>query len=166
MTSRWIVFALLVCAAEVAFGQSFPDQLTGTWTGTMHLFKDGKIRDSVRIRFSVQPGKEPHTWSWKTEYLSEKMPMTKDYTLRQTDGAPNTFVLDEGGGVALNDYLFGNKLYSVFETHEVMLTSTYELRDGVLIFEVTSGKKTGTSTDVVNYAVQHLQRAVLRRSPG
>jgi hypothetical protein len=160
--SGWILAMTIVTAASA---QSFPDQLTGTWTGVMRMYKDGKVRDSVNIRFTVKPGASPNTWSWKTDYLSEKMPMTKDYTLRLLHEASQTYELDEGGGVVLNDYLVGNKLYCVFETHDVMLTSTYELRDGALIFEVTSGKKLGERTEVVNYSVQHVQRAILRRSP-
>lgn len=131
----------------------------------MRMYKDGKVRDSVNIRFTVKPGTAPNTWSWKTDYLSEKMPMTKDYTLKVLNEAAQTYELDEGGGVALNDYHVGNKLYCVFETHDVMLTSTYELREGALIFEVTSGKKLGERAGVVNYSVQHVQRAILRRSP-
>lgn len=160
--SGWILAMTIVTAASA---QSFPDQLTGTWTGVMRMYKDGKVRDSVNIRFTVKPGAAPNTWSWKTDYLSDKMPMTKDYTLRLLHEASQTYELDEGGGVVLNDYLVGNKLYCVFETHDVMLTSTYELRDGALIFEVTSGKKLGERTEVVNYSVQHVQRAILRRSP-
>jgi hypothetical protein len=145
--------------------QSFPDRLAGTWTGVMVIFKDGKVRDSVNVRFSVKGSTTPNTWSWKTEYLSEKMPMTKDYTLKLSNEASQTYALDEGGGVVLYDYLFGNKLYCVFETEQIMLTSSYELRGAELIFEVTSGRKIEGGTGVTNYTVQHLQRAVLRRTP-
>ena len=164
---RWGILCLLIIVSGfyAARAQSFPNRLTGRWIGVMYLSKDGKVRDSVNIRFTVTPGTDSKTWSWKTEYLSEKFPMTKDYTLRLLDEASQVFALDEGDGVVLNDYLFGNKLYSVFETQDVMLTSTYELRSTELIFEVTSGKKIPGATDVNNYTVQHVQRAVLRRLP-
>lgn len=160
--SCWMLVMVFISTAAA---QSFPDNLTGTWAGVMRMYKDGKVRDSVNIRFTVKPGTAANTWSWKTDYLSAKMPMTKDYTLRLLNQATQTYELDEGGGVVLNDYLVGNKLYCVFETHEIMLTSTYELRDGALIFEVTSGKKLGEQSDVVNYSVQHVQRAILHRLP-
>lgn len=164
MIRLYLCLLIIFQGSRATMAQSFPDQVTGTWTGVMHMYKDGQKRDSVTIRFTVRAS-SPNAWSWKTEYLSDKMPMTKDYTLKLVNEATKTYALDEGDGVVLNDYLFGNKLYSVFETHEVMLTSSYELRGDELIFEVTSGKKVAGSKDISNYSVQHLQRAVLRRSP-
>jgi hypothetical protein len=165
MRARILCLGLIFATFQVVMAQSFPDRLAGTWSGVMFMYKDGKIRDSVQVRFTVKPGSVPDTWSWKTEYLSEKMPMTKDYTLKLQDAAARVYAVDEGDGVVLYDYLFGDKLYGIFETQEVMLTSSYELRGAELIFEVTSGRKTAGSNSVTNYAVQHLQRAVLRRSP-
>lgn len=155
---------LVLVSLHTAWSQSFPDRVIGQWTGIMHMYKDGNVRDSVKIRLTVVRGATANTWSWKTEYLSEKMPMTKDYTLKQGESS-STYLLDEGGGIVLQDYQFGNKLYSVFETHDVLLTSTYELRGEELVFEVTSGKKIPGGTEVINFTVQFLQRAVLRRSP-
>lgn len=162
---RILCLGLIVAAVQTVVAQSFPDRLAGTWSGVMFMSKDGKIRDSVHVRFTVKPGVTPDMWSWKTEYLSEKMPMTKDYTLKLQDANSQVYAVDEGDGVVLYDYLFGDKLYGVFETQEVMLTSSYELRGAELIFEVTSGRKTAGGNGVTNYSVQHLQRAVLRRSP-
>lgn len=153
----------LFMGTDVATAQEFPDRLVGTWTGMIHMYKDGQLRDSVQIRFTVGKPSTPGSWPWKTEYLSTKMPMTKDYTLRLLDAASKTYTVDEGGGIELRDYLFGNKLYGVFETQETMLTSSYELRGTELIFEVTSGKKISSSTAVTSYTVTHLQRAILRR---
>ena len=162
---RILCLGLIFASLQTAMAQSFPDRLVGTWSGVMFMHKDGKIRDSVQVRFTVKLGSVPDTWSWKTEYLSERMPMTKDYTLKLQNAGAQVYAVDEGGGVVLYDYLFGDKLYSVFETQEVMLTSSYELRAAELIFEVTSGRKTAGGNGVTNYAVQHLQRAILRRSP-
>lgn len=160
---RVLTLLLVVCFPPSTYAQSFPDRAIGTWEGMMYIHKDGAIRDSVAIRLTVTKGTTPGTWPWKTEYLSPTMPMTKDYTLRLTDAAKQTYVTDEGGGIELADYLFGDKLYCVFETHGVTLTSSYEFRDGNLIFEVTSGKKLPGGTEVINYSVTNLQRAVLKR---
>ncbi len=163
MIVRLFSIMVLLAGAHCVSGQSFPDRAVGTWEGMMYIHKDGAIRDSVAIRLTVTKGTTPGTWPWKTEYLSATMPMTKDYTLRLTDAAKQTYVTDEGGGIELVDYLFGDKLYCVFETHGVTLTSSYEFRDGNLIFEVTSGKKLPGGSEVINYSVTNLQRAVLKR---
>jgi len=91
--------------------------------------------------------------------------MTKDYALKTNNNAPTIFVLDEGDGVELLYYNFGNKLYSFFETEGNFLSSTYELTGEQLIFEVTSGKKLeNTHTQVTNYSVDVLQRIVMKKN--
>lgn len=90
--------------------------------------------------------------------------MTKDYILRLPDPTKNKYITDEGDGVELTDYLYGNKLYSIFETHEVFLTSTYELIGNELIFEVTSGKMEPiTSSEIKTYSTDNLQRVVFKK---
>jgi hypothetical protein len=122
------------------------------------------LKDSVEVRLTVAKTDKPDSWTWKTEYLSVKMPMVKDYILRLKDASKNTYITDEGNGIELDDYLFANKLYCVFETSNIILTSTYELRGNELIFEVTSGKKGVVGNqEVVNYPVENLQRVVFRR---
>lgn len=155
------MFAL--SAYHVYAQQPFGDRCVGVWSGIMYIQSAGIIRDSVEVKLTVAP-KEPNTWTWKTEYLSAKMPMTKDYVLRLKDTTKNHYVTDEGGGLELTDYLFGNKLYCVFETGGYLLTSTYELRGNELVFEVTSGKKLeAMHPQVTNFSVNSLQRVVLRK---
>lgn len=163
---RGIILIFIVSIVQTGFAQSyFPERCKGEWEGVMHIYQKGVLKDSVRVEFSVT-SIDKNSWTWKTKYISDKFPMTKDYVLRLSDSSGNRYMVDEGGGVALYDYLFGNKLYSVFETHNILLTSSYELTTkGELIFEVTSGKKIqGKDTDeVINYTVDSVQRIVLQR---
>ena len=155
-----LLFNPKLISAQVAF----PDKCIGQWEGMMHIFQKGILKDSVKIKFSVSPASN-NQWNWKTEYISEKFPLTKDYQLK-LDEKNNRYMVDEGAGVVLYDYLFGDKLYGVFETHNIMLTSTYELtKDGELIFEVTSGKRIeGKAEDEVrNFTVESVQRVIMRR---
>jgi hypothetical protein len=117
----------------------------------------------VPVELFVQRTSLPHTWVWKTNYLSNKNPMEKKYKLVLKDTASQTYLIDEGDGIELWSYYFNNKLYSVFETHDVMLTSSYELQGDKLIFEVTSGKKIEDKKEVTNYSVLALQRVVFKR---
>ena len=89
--------------------------------------------------------------------------MVKDYKLVISDIGKGVFKTDEGDGIFLIDYLFGNKLYSVFETQGILLTSTYEWLGNQIIFEVTSGKELQTTNGVKSYSVLNLQKAVLRK---
>lgn len=148
-----------------ASAQLFGDRCVGTWKGNMKIYGRGVLRDSVDVTLTVEKRDTPSQWKWKMEYHSPKMPMTKDYILKVKDAEKGIYVTDEQDGIELMDYLSGNKLYSMFETHNVYLTSSYELINDRLIFEVTSGKKIeGTQAEVINYSVDNVQRVVLKRN--
>lgn len=144
---------------------TFVEACLGNWKGTMYIYSRGVLKDSVLVKFTAAKTEKPDAWTWKTEYLSSKQPMVKDYVLRTRDAAKGLYLTDEGGGIELMDYLFGNKLYSVFETSNIVLTATYELRSpNELVFEVTSGKKISEgSPDVINYSVDNLQRVIFKK---
>jgi hypothetical protein len=147
--------------AQVAFG----DKCIGNWEGTMYLYGKGQLRDSVPVQLSVQKTASPNIWSWKTSYLSKTQPMVKDYKLVLKDAVTKSYETDEGDGVILKDYLFQNKLYNLFETQGIFLTSSYELIGDQLIFEVSSGKKLEEENKgVTNYSVTSLQRVIFRKS--
>ena len=162
MKIRLVVLLAFFCST--AFAQElFPDRITGRWTGMLHLWKNGELQDSVIVILTVRPlGGE--TWQWRMEYKSAMRPMTKDYRIRVLDRKQHTFITDEGGGIELEDYTFGDRMMSMFETQETWLTSTQELSGGQLRFQVTAGKKTRTlDQGVTNYSVTSLQRATLTR---
>lgn len=158
------LFLISSCINTTAIAQeNFADKCVGNWEGMMYIYGKGQLRDSVLVQLNVQKTTVPGTWTWKTKYLSKTNPMEKDYKLVLKDAASQTYITDEGDGIALNDYCFNNKLYSVFETQEVMLTSTYELQGNQLVFEVTSGKKIEGEKEMTSYSVMNLQRVVFKK---
>lgn len=166
MRQRFLLLCILLfpCFNPLFAQKTFPDQCLGQWKGMMYIYSRSKLVDSVLVRFTAAPTAQPDAWTWKTEYISEKLPMVKDYVLRVKDAAKGRYVTDEGDGIELAEYVFGNKMYSVFETGGILLTSSYELRGSELIFEVTSGEKLeATNEEVTNYSTNNLQRVVLRR---
>jgi hypothetical protein len=159
----FIAFCILFSWLSLNAQTSFPEKCLGIWTGTMHIYNRGLLVDSVTIKLNVTRTNAPDTFVWKTEYLSEKFPMVKDYKLVISDAGKGVFITDEGDGIILMDYLFENKLYSVFETQGILLTSTYEWLGNQIIFEVTSGKELQTTYGVKSYSVLNLQKAVLKK---
>jgi hypothetical protein len=159
----FITFCILFSWLSLNAQTSFPEKCLGIWTGTMHIYNRGLLVDSVPIKLNVTRTNAPDTFVWKTEYLSAKFPMVKDYKLVISDAGKGVFITDEGDGIILMDYLFENKLYSVFETQGILLTSTYEWLGNKIIFEVTSGKELQTTHGVKSYSVLNLQKAILRK---
>lgn len=154
----------LIVTINTSAQSTFGERCLGSWEGMMHIYSRGALKDSVLVRLTVEKTNTSNAWTWRTDYLSARMPMTKDYILRLPDPTKNKYITDEGDGVELTDYLYGNKLYSIFETHEVFLTSTYELIGNELIFEVTSGKmEPTTSSEIKTYSTDNLQRVVFKK---
>jgi len=147
------------------FSQSFPEKCEGIWKGTMYIWSRGTVVDSVEVKLTILKNSEsPKRWIWKTEYLSESMPVIKDYQLVERDSLRGLYGTDEGDGIELKNYLFGNKLYSAFDVDGIMLTSSYELIGINLIFEVTSGYKIkGKKKEVDSFSFEVLQRVVFSR---
>ncbi len=144
--------------------QTFPDRCAGLWSGRMYIYANGTLKDSVEVRLTVAKLPEPNAWTWKTEYLSEKMPAVKDYILRTKDADKGWFITDEGDGIELQDFVFGNKMYSAFDVGGILLSASYELLGDTLIFEVTSGRKMDSKEGTpLNFSVNNLQRVVFRR---
>lgn len=160
------IFLLLSCvifSAPTFAQKSFPEQCLGEWEGIMYIYSQGSLVDSVATSFNVARTEDPHTFTWVTSYHSPTQPMVKDYKLKLLDAEKKLYAVDEGGGIALHSYLFNNKLYSVFETQGILLTSSYELIGDDLIFEVTSGTNLEPGKAVMNYSVRNLQRVVFRK---
>ena len=143
--------------------ENFADKCIGKWEGIMYMYGKGQLRDSLPVELDIQKTNRSDTWLCKTTYLSKTMPAVKDYKLVLKDAVTQTYATDEGNGIELMDYYFNNKLYSIFETHGVMLTSSYELQGNQLIFEVSSGKKIDENKEVNNYSVLNLQRVIFKR---
>lgn len=156
-----IVF-LTVLVSGTAFSQrNFGLQCVGDWKGTMHIYSEGVLTDSVRVHLEVRQ-QDDSVFRWKMHYLSEKNPINKDYHLVYNGG--NRYQIDEGYGIKIDAYLFVNRLVSVFETEGILLTSVYELNNNELYFEVTSGTKEKSDAEVQSYHVGFLQNVRLRRN--
>ncbi len=140
----------------------FPERCEGKWYGTMFMYENGLLHDSVEISLLIAP-LDSLSWTWRTQYQSPSHPLVKDYVLRIQPGDAQTFLLDEGNGVQLFEYHADSSLRSVFQVEDVLLTSRYDLVEDGLIFEVTSGQMGTKTGDVTNFTVKHVQRVKLQR---
>lgn len=156
-----VLLGLMVPDSSLA---QFPERWIGNWRGTMHIYKSGRIVDSVEVSHLIELAADEGSYTWKTEYHSARMPVVKDYTLRTKDSAKGFYIIDEGGGSELACYLMGDKLLSTFEVGGVLLTANYELDGETLLFEVSSFKRDSvTGGGITNYSMNTLQRVVLKK---
>lgn len=158
------IILFLLWSHTVSAQNNFPDKCIGKWSGMMMIYQKGILRDSVLVELHVKKINDT-SWAWKTEYISPKMPITKDYILRLKDKATHHYVTDEGDGIVLNESIFENKCFSVFITNEMLITSRYELiSPDILSFEVTSSRSAQMiGGELRNYDVTSLQSVLFTR---
>ncbi len=142
----------------------FPERCLGVWEGTMKIYRYNDLQDSVKVRFTAAKTDVDSIYTWKTEYLSPTRPLVKDYKLVVDDLSKGRYILDEGDDVHLIEYNVDNRLYSLFKVNNLYLTSSTELVDGKLIFEVTSGKEENEIEGIKNYSYTNVQRVVLSKT--
>jgi hypothetical protein len=160
---KGLLFLTCCWLSITAFSQPlFPDQCIGKWSGMMQIWQRGELKDSVKVEFTVARLSDS-SWQWRMDYLSPARPMTKDYVLRKKSAT--RFVTDEGDGIELDEFVFGNKMYCLFKVGGSTLTAVYELLgNGEMLFEVTSaGAPTPTGSGVENFPVTSVQKVLLRR---
>ena len=139
----------------------FFDQCLGVWEGKMYIHGGGKLRDSVDIRFTCAPTDTLGRYVWRMDYLSEQRPMVKDYRLVVKDAERGLYIMDEGNGVELMEFVVGNKMYSNFKMGPTILTSSMERLGESLVFEVTSGTERADGQDLISFTVDYVQRVIL-----
>lgn len=145
--------------------QNFAEKCEGHWSGIMQMYAQGINYDSIPVKLLVESTEDTTAWIWRTEYHGLDTVRVKDYILRHPDRNKNLYITDEGEDIELMGYLYNNKLYNIFDTEGIMLTSSYELLpSGELLFEVNSGELVSSEdAEVRNYSVNYLQRVFFKK---
>lgn len=143
--------------------ESFPEKCLGEWDGTLYIYRLGQLTDSIPVSLAVKRTRDPKAFKWVTTYKSEQYPMTKDYLLKFAEAGNNEYIMEEDEQTEILMYAFENKIYSLFETQNTMLSSTYELKADTLYFEVNSASQQATGSLVNSFKVEYLQKVAFTR---
>ncbi len=169
-----LFFLLLMIPALGA--QSFPASWVGEWKGMLDIFNtSGKVQ-SVPMELHILPrDTAAGVYTWTLIYGEDKAAGKRDYLLRTVDASKGLYKIDEQNTIAMESYLLGDKFYSCFEVGGTLLFSSNELRDGVMISEIVSGKMEPVSITggkehegeeippVRTFPMGTMQRGVLRK---
>ena len=69
----------LIVTINTSAQSTFGERCLGSWEGMMHIYSRGALKDSVLVRLTVEKTNTSNAWTWRSDYLSARMPMTKDY---------------------------------------------------------------------------------------
>lgn len=163
----WMLIFFLAGYCQSALAQSsFADRCVGEWTGTLDVYAGGVRRDQVPVVFTVIKLNDS-TWTWKTDYRSEKMPVVKDYLLRKQSGSSNRYVIDEGDGIQLTLDVMGDVGTSVFRTAGMTFVTRDEVNDQVFQMELSvyKDKNPASPDEVLSMPAISVQTMRLTKKP-
>ncbi len=171
---------LLLCLAFLLFqnglfsqekGLQFPDDFFGVYKGNLEI-KSPKGMQAIAMEFHLQPTDSIEKYEYRIVYIVDGTPQERHYNLFAIDAEKGEYVVDENNGILIPAKQFDNRLYSIFEVQNNLLTTTLEFRGHDMVFEIVmsnkvnqkiSGDEEKGTPKVVSYPIIVSQRAILTK---
>ncbi|GEQ86915.1 hypothetical protein ULMS_24230 [Patiriisocius marinistellae] len=148
---------------------NFPHDFFGNYTGTLHIYND-KGNTEYPMEFHLQPTSFEKEYTYTIIYGNGEQRQERLYTLKEKDVEKGIYVVDENNGILLENKVINNKLYTLFEVNDSLLTTFITFEEDHLLFEIIfvqtekKWKSGGTQEkipEVFSYPIQVIQQATL-----
>ena len=155
---------------NISYGQ-IPSGWIGNWEGDLAIHtQPGDKNQVIDMKLSIQHSPRAGVTLWGIFYDDNNGGSWRNYELIEVDAKEGHYIMDELNSIKLDMFYFNNVFYSIFSVGKALITVRYELKDDIILFEITSanndGEITGGEGDipgVTNYAVRTIQKAILTR---
>lgn len=173
ITLFFLAAALSVSAQGSPDSLGLPDEWIGKWAGTLEIYSLQGKQQELPMELHILPRDSFYTYS--IIYGPDKEEGLRDYLLKPVRPEMGWYKIDEQNTIEMDVYLLNGKMYSRFDVMGSLLLSTAEVKDGVMTYEIISGKleairTTGNQTfdgedipEVNSFPIQVRQVAYLRR---
>ena len=121
--------------------QKFPESWFGEWTGTLEIFNNKGLSQSIPMTCLMSKTNEAGVYNWNIIYGEDRVKGLRPYLLRTIDAAKGQYLCDEMNTIKMESYLLGNKLFCSYIVAGNWITSTYEKQGDKMIFEIIFGKE-------------------------
>jgi hypothetical protein len=141
-------FLFLLFLPYVLYSQDFNSEAwIGKYAGTMKLSSINGWNDEVHVEFEFREIKKDSVWTYTMCYKSEQLgELIKDYRIiRPTGNVKSAFKLDEQDGIIIDMTYMNNCFFSMFEVEGMIHTSSMQLVDTTIRFEMFGGDLTTPS---------------------
>lgn len=171
------LLALRLSAQTTADTLSFPAAWAGNWAGNLDIYSPKGKAQTIPMFLEINKidTSTQGRYTWGMVYASKDKDWRK-YELVPVNPQMGLWKVDEKNSIAMESYLFGQKLlcWFVVEGHRVLCT--YEKTDAnTMVFEVMAGFETPSSTtgntkqgeedipEVKTYPFNGFQRGILKK---
>ncbi|WNJ15933.1 hypothetical protein [Pontibacter sp. G13] len=148
-----IIFSMLIGLSNIQ-AQTLSSSWYGSWMGTLEIYSDTGITQSLKMELTISPTDSTGIWDWTILYHLEEKDERK-YQLIAV-GSPGQFQIDEQNSIILDLQAFGDFMISRFVVNNTMLSISYRLSGENLLFEVISGPE--NSPRVTGQEVEFVER--------
>jgi len=154
---------------------SFPKDWLGQWTGTLNIYRDTGLVQTLPMQLHLQPIEGSENFTWTIIYGEDVEKGTRNYELETIDASKGQYLIDEKNSIKIESYLLHNRLVSWYVVANNLIYISYEKKGDELHFEVVAGKQEAVSTtgntkeseeeipEVITYPIGTLQNAILRK---
>ncbi len=150
---------------------SFPEDFFGIYTGTLHISSKSGESD-IAMEFHLLPTDTLGQYQYTLVYGAEDKKQERAYTLKEKNRAKGEYILDENNGIILHQKVIENRMYTLFEVGDNLLTTFITFEENYMVFDITfaprAQKNTTYATDkekteVISFPITTVQRAVLKK---
>ena len=165
----FVCFSFSVVSQELA--DRFPDDFFGIYTGNLHI-SSKNASQTLPMEFHLLATDSVGKYTYTLVYGEGETKQIRDYTLLEKDKEKGAYVVDENNGILLDCTILRNKMYTLFEVNNTLLTTFITFEKKYLVFEIIASAKSNrrvthaneeTKTEVLSYPITTIQRAVLKK---
>lgn len=149
----------------------FPESFLGEWKGKIQWIVTGKPVQEFSMQLRVAVTDSANRYKWYISY-GDSGKDVRPYMLNLVDESKNHWVIEEGNGINLDNYVAGNCLQGAFTVMNNTIVNNYCIENGKIKVEFftikladkkTSGKGTDESPMVDSYRMAGYQYGLLEK---
>lgn len=166
-----VLFILFL--SSFAFGQGIPNDWLGSYEGTMEIYNQKGLQQTIGVNFDLLIMDRPNYWTYNMSYINlknDEIVSTKAYKIFYVEDGQKLWI-DEGGGLLIEMSFLGNCFYDHFELNGMFYNSSLCKKDKNLLFEINGGQCAPSYTSpfieeakdsVQTMRIDFLQRVLLK----
>jgi hypothetical protein len=149
----------------------FPKTWIGQWKGTLQVAANNGSVNNVSMQLILENSKKPNQYYFTIVYSNGGKDDVRSYTLISDTLNPGHYLMDEGNGIKINEYLFGTTLISQFVVEGQLLTAIYSFEREQIRFRIISANASPAGTTggkdkipiVQDFEIMAYQEAILTK---
>ena len=150
---------------------NFPDDYFGIYKGNLHISSE-QGNQNIPMEFHLLATDTLGKYIYTLVYGEGETKQLRAYNLLEKDQEKGHYVVDEHNGIILDANVINNRMYTLFEVNDTLLTTFITFETAYMIFEIVTTPKSKKRVtyaededkiEVISYPITTIQRALLQK---